>query len=254
MAMDFGRTADDYARHRAGFPPRLFDRLSAERVVRPGMRLLDLGCGTGSLARGFARRGLRVTGLDVSAELIAAARALDREAGVEIRYIEGAAEATGEPAESFDVVTAGQCWHWFERDRAAAEVRRLLVPGGHAVIAHFDWVPLPGNVVDATERLIRAHNPAWAMHGGTGIHPRWLADLSRAGFLDLETFSFDVEVGYAHAGWRGRIRASAGISASLDPDAVERFDRELADLLRRRFPDDPLTVPHRCWAVVGRRP
>jgi 2-polyprenyl-3-methyl-5-hydroxy-6-metoxy-1,4-benzoquinol methylase len=62
--IDFGRTAADYGRHRAGFPPALFERLEAMGVLRAGMRALDLGTGTGTLARGVAQRGCAVTGLD----------------------------------------------------------------------------------------------------------------------------------------------------------------------------------------------
>lgn len=252
--VDFGRTAQDYARHRAGFPDAFFDRLLRDGTVRSGQRLLDLGTGTGTLARGFAGRGLDVSALDVAAPMLKAAMRLDRAAGVSVRYLEAPAEATGLPDASFDVVTAGQCWHWFERARAAAEGLRLLVPGGRLILAWFDWLPLPGNVVEATERLIQAHNPAWALGGGTGLHPECLADLATAGFAGLETFSFDQPVVYSHEAWRGRIRASAGIAASLAPEAVARFDREHTALLARDFPDDPLLVPHRCWAAVGVKP
>lgn len=254
MDIRFGRTAADYGRYRAGFPDALFDRLAAFGVGRPGERVLDLGTGTGALGRGFARRGCRVTGLDLSSELVAEARRLDREAGVETRYVVARAEETGLEAAAFDGVSAGQCWHWFDRPRAAAEVRRLLVPGGWLVIAHFDWLPLPGNVVEATEALILAHNPDWAMDGGCGIYPAWPADAAIAGFRDIETFSFDLDVPYSHEAWRGRIRASAGVAASLPRDAVARFDAEHAALLAERFPDDPLAVPHRCFALVCRAP
>ena len=254
MEIDFGRTAGDYARHRAGFPERLFEHLITNGVVRAGERLLDLGTGTGTLARGFARRGLRVTGLDPAAAMLEQARRLDREAGVRVSYVLARAEATGLPDASFDVVSAGQCWHWFERARAAAEARRLLRPGGRLVIAHFDWLPLAGNVVEATERLIRQHNPGWGLGGGSGLHPECLADLTLAGFTGLETFSFDQAVHYSHEAWRGRIRASAGIAASLDDDAVARFDAEHTRVLQRNFPDDPLSVPHRCWVAFGIAP
>jgi 2-polyprenyl-3-methyl-5-hydroxy-6-metoxy-1,4-benzoquinol methylase len=80
--VDFGRTAPDYARHRAGFPEAFFERLLEARIVRPGLRLLDLGTGTGTLARGFAKRGLEVTGLDIAPALLETAEELDREAGV----------------------------------------------------------------------------------------------------------------------------------------------------------------------------
>ena len=119
------------------------------------------------------------------------------------------------------------------------------------VIAHFDWLPLAGNVVEATERLILQHNPRWNAAGGSGLHPRCLADLAGAGFERLETFSFDQAVAYSHEAWRGRIRASAGVAASLEGAAVARFDAEHAALLARDFPDDPLQVPHRCWAAIG---
>jgi len=80
VAVDFARTADDYARHRAGFPDALFERLLQAGVIGAGQRLLDLGTGTGTLARGFARRGLRVTGLDPAGALLEQARRLDRAA------------------------------------------------------------------------------------------------------------------------------------------------------------------------------
>ncbi|MEE8144137.1 MAG: methyltransferase domain-containing protein, partial [Kiloniellales bacterium] len=81
MKIDFGRTAEDYGRHRAGFPDALFDRLGAFGLNGPGLRVVDLGTGTGSLARGFARRGAEVVGLDPSRDLMAEARRLDGEAG-----------------------------------------------------------------------------------------------------------------------------------------------------------------------------
>ena len=252
--IDFGRTAADYGRHRAGFPPAFFERLAAMDILRPGVRALDLGTGTGTIARGLAIRGCDTTGLDRSVSLIAEAKRLDREAGVTVRYVSASAEETGLPSASFDLVTAGQCWHWFERSRAAAEARRILGTGGRIVIAHFDWIALPGNVADVTEKLIEQHNPKWNLGGGMGLHPRWLADLSIAGFRYIETFSFDLEVPYTHESWRGRIRASAGIGASLDADAVERFDAEMAAMLDEKFPGDPLHVLHRVFAAIGVAP
>ena len=249
--VDFGRTAGDYATHRAGFPPAFFDLLTDRGWATPGQTAIDLGCGTGTVARGLAARGLKVTGIDPAQPLLDEARRLDRAAGVDVTYTTGTAEATGLPPASADLVTAGQCWHWFDRPAAAAEVSRLLRPGGRAVIAHFDWLPLPGNVVAATEALILQYNPRWAGAGGTGIYPAWLADLAQADFTALETASFDVLQPYTHTAWRGRIRASAGVAASLDADATARFDADLAALLARDFPDDPLKVPHRVWMATG---
>src|SRR5208337_5321181 len=138
MKIDFGATAEDYSRYRAGFPDILFERLLSFAIGRAGDRVLDLGTGTGTLARGFALRACTVVGIDPSAELMKQAAALDRRAGVTVRYVVARAEQTAMADRSFDVVGAGQCWHWFDRARAAAEARRVLVAAGRLLIAHFD--------------------------------------------------------------------------------------------------------------------
>ena len=252
--IDFGKTAGDYAKHRAGFPDAFFERLTTMGVIGAGMKALDLGTGTGTVARGLARSGLEVTGLDKSTALMEQAKMLDAEAGVAVRYVERPAEATGFPDHTFDVVTAGQCWHWFKRDEAAKEVLRILKPGGGLVICHFDWIPLPGNVAQVTEDLIHAHNPAWDLRGGTGMHPRWMTDLGSGGFRRIESFTFDMNTPYSHEAWRGRIRASAGIGASsMTPEKVAASDAELAAVLAEKFPE-PMTVLHRIFAAIGIAP
>ncbi len=252
-SVDFGRTAADYARHRAGYPDELFARLTALGVGLTGQRLLDLATGTGYLGRGFARRGARVTGLDRSDELLGEARRLDAEADVVIDYVLGRAEETGLPGATYDVVTVGQAWHWFERDQAAAEARRRLVAGGTMALAHFDPIPVAGSVVEASETLIEAHNPDWPWGGLDGFHTHEAADLAQAGFTGLESFSFDVDVPYTAEAWRGRIRAHAGIGASLPADRIEIFDAAHAEMLAERFGND-LTAPHRAFAMIGRAP
>ena len=107
----------------------------------------------------------------------------------------------------------------------------MLKPGGTLVIGHFDWIPLPGNMVEATEKLIEKHNPKWKFGGGLGIHPQWPRDMAVAGFKNIETFSFDLDAIYTHEAWRGRIRASAGVGASLAPEAVAAFDDDLRAML-----------------------
>jgi len=251
--VDFGKTAGDYAQFRAGFPDALFERLAERGVGLPGQSLLDLGTGTGTLARGFARRGACVSALDPAQALLGEARTLDRQAGVHVQYLVARAEQLPLTDRCFDVVTAGQCWHWFDRRVVLTQVARLLRPLGRLVIAHFDWIPLAGNVAQRTEMLIEQYNPAWHFGGGTGLYPQWLPDLGEAGFQEIETLSFDLAVPYSHEGWRGRIRASAGVSATLSAEVVERFDHDLATLLQAQFPD-PLSVPHRVFAILARPP
>jgi SAM-dependent methyltransferase len=182
------------------------------------------------------------------------ARKLDVNAGVQVEYRVATAENTQLSDASFDTVTAGQCWHWFDRPKAAEEVKRMLKPNGAMVIAHFDWIPLAGNLVRATEELIEQHNPDWNMGGGLGMHPLWLRDLGEAGFQNLETFTYDVDAPYTQEAWRGRIRASAGVGGSMSSRGVKEFDKDLGALLDKCFPEAILNVPHRVFAVIAKAP
>ncbi|HWE14050.1 MAG TPA: class I SAM-dependent methyltransferase [Solirubrobacteraceae bacterium] len=254
MTVDFGRTAGDYAAFRTAFPNEFFSRLGDMGIGLDGQRVVDVGTGTGAVARGFARRGCIVTGLDPAPAMLEQARRLDAEAGVHVVYRTGRAEQTGLDGSQWDVVSAGQSWHWFDRPRAAAEARRLLITGGALVICHMDYLPLEGNVCAVTEALICEHNRSWTMAGGTGIHPDWTVDAAGAGFTGLETFSFDLVVPYSHEAWRGRMRSCNGVGATLSEAAVRDFDVALSRALARSFPDEPLAVPHRVWALIARAP
>jgi len=252
VSSNFGAAAGDYARFRAGFPDSMFERLAAAGFCSGGMKVVDVGTGTGTMARGYARRGADVIAIDPDERLTLEARQLDAAENVRIDYRKGKAEELPAADATADVITAGQCWHWFHGRKAAAEFARVVRPGGGVVIAHFDWLPLPGNLVEATERLIKAHNASWRFDGGNGFHAESLPHLHAAGFRDLETFSYDVDVAYSAAAWRGRIRASAGVGATLAPEQVQAFDADLERTMNAEFPGDRLLVPHRVFVVMAR--
>jgi ubiquinone/menaquinone biosynthesis C-methylase UbiE len=217
------------------------------------MQALDLGTGTGSLAIGLAGQGLEVTGLDIAPELLEVARQRADQTGLEATFVVGQAEGTGFADSTFDLVTAGQCWWWFDTDRAAAEATRILRPGGRLLIAAFSYLSLPGNVAQRTEDLILEHNPGWPKAGWRGIHPEQVRQLDENGFTQVESFSYVVDETFSHGAWRGRIRTCNGVGSALDDVDVERFDGELAARLETEFPGD-ITVPHRVFATSGIKP
>ena len=149
--VDLERAAVELGQYRAGFPDALFERLAEGGIGLPDQKVLDVGTGTGAIARCFARRGCVVVGLDPSEELLEEARRISQRHEHRIEYVIGTAERTLLDTNSFDVVSAGQCWHWVDRSAALREVKRVLRPGGHLVFAQFDWIPLPGNAVAATD-------------------------------------------------------------------------------------------------------
>ena len=81
-----------------------------------------------------------------------------------------------------------------------------------------------------------------------------MSDLQGAGFTDIETFSFDLQVAYSRESWVGRIRASGPVGGTLNEDGMQACARELSAMLVERFPADPLVIPHRTWAVTARAP
>ncbi len=129
--IDFGRAAEDYERHRPGFPDSFFERLLDNGWMAEGRRALALGTGTGSLALGLSARGLEVTGLDLAPRLLEVARRAAEHRGLSAQFIEGRAEATGQPEAGFDLVSAGQCWWWFEARRPALRIRARPATEAH---------------------------------------------------------------------------------------------------------------------------
>src|SRR5262245_30446031 len=147
MATNFGAAAEDFARFRAGFPDSLFVRLPAHGIGAAGETIVDVGTGTGTLARGFALRGARVIGIDPDGRLLDQARRLDVAASVTVEYKIETAEAIPLPDGLADVVSAGQCWHWFDGPKAALEFSRITKSHASVVGAYFTWLPLLGSVV-----------------------------------------------------------------------------------------------------------
>ena len=137
------------AAQRAGWahfaPLQLFTTIPAARLVehagvKAGMRVLDVACGTGVVAVTAARQGARVTGLDLTPELLQEARTNARIAGVDIDWHEGDVEQLPFDAGTFDVVLS-QFGHMFapRPDLATREMLRVLKPGG--TIAFSTWPP-----------------------------------------------------------------------------------------------------------------
>ncbi|MFZ7094337.1 class I SAM-dependent methyltransferase [Primorskyibacter sp. 2E233] len=129
------------------------------------MDAIELGCGTGYVSGWMARRGARVTGVDISGEQLATARALAAEHGADITFIEGNAEATGLPDAAFDfAVSEYGASIWCPPDKWLQEAWRLLRPGGRLVFLGNHPLSLICSPVDgspANRTLHRPYNGMW---------------------------------------------------------------------------------------------
>ncbi len=156
-----------------------------------GKDAIELGCGTGYVAGWLARRGARVTGIDVSAKQLATARRLAAAHGVEIRFIEGNAEDTGLADASFDfAISEYGAAIWCPPEKWLREAWRLLRPGGRLVfLGNHPMVllcsPLSGAPCDTV-----LHRPYRGMWGAdwtkVELDPSGVCfNLTIAGWMDL---------------------------------------------------------------------
>ncbi len=122
----FELVADLYERSRPGYPSEAVAWFAQRLDLRAGRTVLDLGAGTGKLARALVETGAHV----VAVEPGEAMRARLEQAVPEAEALAGAAEAIPLADASVDAVTAGQAFHWFRADEALREVHRVLRPGG----------------------------------------------------------------------------------------------------------------------------
>lgn len=121
-SLSFGSEAAAYERGRPSYPPEAIDWL-----LPSGARdVLDLGAGTGKLTTRLVERGLDVVAVDPLAEMLE----LLSSALPDTPALLGTAEQIPLPDSHVDAVLVAQAWHWFDPERAIAEVARVLRPGG----------------------------------------------------------------------------------------------------------------------------
>jgi ubiquinone/menaquinone biosynthesis C-methylase UbiE len=125
-AAAFRSVADQYERGRPGYPAEALYRLACELELDADSVVVDLGAGTGKLARDLAPRFGRVIAVEPLDEM----RAVIERAMPSVEALKGTAEEIPLADGSVDAVFVGQAFHWFDGTRALAEIARVLRPRG----------------------------------------------------------------------------------------------------------------------------
>lgn len=139
------------------------DQLAALVNLAPGETVLDVGCGTGSLALAAKRRvGERgaVTGVDPSSEMIDRARRKSAKGGLDVRFEVAGGESLPFSDKSFDVVLSTLMMHHLPRalrERCALEMHRVLRLGGRVLVVDFEKPVKGGSILSRLHR--RGHVP-----------------------------------------------------------------------------------------------
>lgn len=213
-------------------------RLIGQAGVPAGGTVLDLGCGDGRLTCELARRGARVVGLDVSAEMAAAAGARG------LPVVRATGVRTPFPAGAFDAVFSNAAIHWVsDHRRLVTELARVLRPGGR-LAARFGGVGNQWAITAAALQVLDEH--PYREHGADrrrspwtmGDPVLWATELERNGFsvrhLDLVA---------QPSGWRSAADMRRWFAAIAGP-----FTSQLPAPLRARFVDDAVS---RAWDLVA---
>jgi SAM-dependent methyltransferase len=161
-ASGFDSGAAAYERGRPSYPSTAVDLVVEELGIGPGVRVVDLGAGTGKWARLLVERGARV----IAVEPVAGMRAELEAVVPEAEPIDSPAESVPLPDGSADAVTAAQSFHWFDAPVVLAECARLLRAGGGLAMV---WNERDGSVpwvaqLNAIMRGPRGGVPAYEEH------------------------------------------------------------------------------------------
>nr|WP_221378823.1 class I SAM-dependent methyltransferase [Actinoplanes polyasparticus] len=157
-AESFGVDAPRYDRTRPSYPGELIARLAAPRV-------LDVGIGTGIVARQLRATGSHVTGVEPDPRMAAFAR----DGGFEVEV--ATFEQWDPRGRTFDAVVAGQTWHWVDPVAGAAKAASVLRPGGRLALFWNAGQPSPAATAafaDIYERLLPGSRLAAAYRASAG--------------------------------------------------------------------------------------
>lgn len=143
----FRGSAPYYERGRLPYPRELADVMAAALHLNGRGRLLDVGCGPGTVALRLARLVEEVVGLDADAGMLAQAERRAAELGItNARWVKALAEDPPAGLGAFRAATFAQSFHWMERERVAAAVYTMLEPGGAFVhVSTQEAIPNPGD-------------------------------------------------------------------------------------------------------------
>ncbi|MBR5375764.1 MAG: methyltransferase domain-containing protein [Lachnospiraceae bacterium] len=235
-AFDWGKTSKEYARYRDIYPEEFYDRIVSRGLCIKGQKVLDLGTGTGVLPRNMYRYGADWVGTDISPEQIEQAGILAKEAGMDIDFRAVSTEELDLADQSFDVITACQCFWYFDHEKVMPKLAQLLKADGKLLILYMAWLPFEDKIAGASEELVLKYSPNWS-GAREKRHPIGIPEVVFDHFELEDHEEYDLMVPFTKETWHGRMKACRGVGASLNPEELESWDKEHRELLDRIAPE-----------------
>ncbi|WP_303803902.1 class I SAM-dependent methyltransferase [Ruminococcus flavefaciens] len=251
-AFDWGRTSSDYAKFRDIYPPVFFGKVAERGLCVKGQRVLDIGTGTGVVPRNMYHYGAEWTGSDISENQIAQAKMLAQCSGMNIDFVVSATEDLDFLDETFDVITACQCFFYFDYDVVIPKLARLLKKGGRLVILFMAWLPDEDKLAGDSEKLVLKYNPQWT-GGGYTRQPVFVPEIANDYFNIEYTEDYDLMVPFTRETWNGRMKACRGIGASLSAEETAAWEKEHMEMLSKTPSDEFEILHHAAMAILRKK-
>jgi SAM-dependent methyltransferase len=241
----------------AGELADIHDELVAGVDPQPDEAVLDVACGTGGVTERIARRDAQVTGIDFAPPLVATARSRAGDAGLDIRYDVGDAEALPYEDASFDVVVSA-LGHMFAPDHraAASELARVCRSGGRLGLVC--WTP-EGGTGDMF-RLVASFQPApppglpnpleW---GRPEYQQELLADAFELEVTERESPQHGESGEQLWQLFSTSFGPSKTLLDSLEPERAEEYHRATVEFYERYREPDGIRHPRHYLLTIGRR-
>lgn len=241
-SFDWGRVSSEYAKYRDIYPQEFYDKIISLGLCTKGQKVLDVGTGTGVLPRHLYEYGANFIGTDISENQIEAAKILAKENNQNIQFIVSPAEDIDFPQDSFDIITACQCFFYFDYETVIPNFARMLKNGGKLAVLYMAWLPFEDKIAGASEELILKYNPKWSGAGETK-HPINLPKFVDKYFDTVHSEEFDLDVPFTRESWNGRMKACRGTGASLTESEIEKWELEHKQLLDK-IADESFDIKH----------
>jgi SAM-dependent methyltransferase len=227
LRQTFDSVADLYGRARPGYPPQLIDDLG----LRPGIRILEIGPGTGQLTVPLAARGAAITAIELGAGLAAVARR--RTAGFPaVTVIQADFETWPPPPEPYDLVVCATAFHWLDPATRMARVASVLRPGGVLAVIETHHIAggTPGFFTDVQGCYLRYDPRATADEHPPRPDEVVGEDVSGPGFAPPEIRSYEWELTSATGDYLDIIRTYSS-TLSLPRESAEGLLNCIGDLI-----------------------
>ena len=233
-AFDWGKTSADYARYRDIYPEEFYEKIRQRNLCIRGQHVLDLGTGTGVIPRNMYQDGAKWIGTDISKEQIEQAMRLSK--GMDIEYVACSAEDLEFMDGSFDVITACQCFWYFNHETIMPKLERFLKKDGRILVLYMAWLPFEDKIAGESEKLVLKYSPNWSGAFET-MHPIEIPKCYEEKFELVYHEEYKLNVRFTRESWNGRMKACRGVGASLTPEEIEKWEKEHIKLLEEIAPE-----------------